>query len=105
MAELRQHAVIGARLLEPIPFFVGVHPLVRSAHERWDGSGYPDGLAGESIPLGARIICACDAWHAMTSERPYRPAMPGDEARRELEANAGTQFDPDVVVALLEILG
>ncbi len=105
MAELQQHALIGARLLEPIPFFAEVHPLVRSAHERWDGSGYPDGLVGESIPLGARIICACDAWHAMTSERPYRPAMPPDEARRELEANAGTHFDPDVVVTLLEILG
>lgn len=69
-------SVIGAQMLERIPFFAAVHPLVRSAHERWDGSGYPDGLDGEAIPLGARITCACDALHAMTSERPYRRRCP-----------------------------
>ena len=68
--QIKQHTVIGARMLERIPFFEHVHPLVRSAHERWDGRGYPDGLAASEIPLGARIICACDAFHAMTSGPP-----------------------------------
>jgi putative nucleotidyltransferase with HDIG domain len=99
--EIKQHAVLGARMLEQIPFFRDVHPLVRSAHERWDGGGYPDGLAGEQIPLGARIVCACDAFHAMTSDRPYRAAMSLPEARDELTLSAGSQFDPRVVEALL----
>ena len=98
---IKQHTVIGARMLERIPFFEHVHPLVRSAHERWDGSGYPDGLAAGDIPLGARIICACDAFHAMTSDRPYRPAMPVTEAIAELNRGAGRQFDPAVVDALV----
>ena len=79
-------------------------PLVRHGHERWDGFGYPDGLAGEAIPLGARIIFACDAWDAMTSDRPYRAAMPEAEARAELRSAAGSQFDPAVVDALLTVL-
>jgi diguanylate cyclase (GGDEF)-like protein/putative nucleotidyltransferase with HDIG domain len=98
---IKQHTVIGARMLERIPFFEHVHPLVRSAHERWDGRGYPDGLATREIPLGARIICACDAFHAMTSDRPYRAAMPVVEAIAELRGNAGRQFDPAVVDALV----
>jgi putative nucleotidyltransferase with HDIG domain len=102
--EIKQHTVLGARMLERVPFFHDVHPLVRSAHERWDGSGYPDGLAAEAIPLGARIVCACDAFHAMTSDRPYRPAMSYAEARGELERSAGSHFDPRVVAALLPVL-
>jgi diguanylate cyclase (GGDEF)-like protein/putative nucleotidyltransferase with HDIG domain len=98
---IKQHTVIGARMLERIPFFEQVHPLVRSAHERWDGRGYPDGLAASQIPLGARIICACDAFHAMTSDRPYRTAMPVTEAIAELNRSAGRQFDPAVVDALV----
>jgi diguanylate cyclase (GGDEF)-like protein/putative nucleotidyltransferase with HDIG domain len=98
---IKQHTVIGARMLERIPFFEHVHPLVRSAHERWDGRGYPDGLAASEIPLGARIICACDAFHAMTSDRPYRSAMPVTEAIAELNREAGRQFDPTVVDALV----
>jgi putative nucleotidyltransferase with HDIG domain len=98
---IKQHTVIGARMLERIPFFERVHPLVRSAHERWDGRGYPDGLAASEIPLGARIICACDAFHAMTSDRPYRSAMPVTEAIAELNREAGRQFDPAVVDALV----
>ncbi len=103
--EIKLHTVIGAQMLERIPFFAEVHPLVRSAHEHWDGGGYPDALAGESIPLGARIICACDAWHAMTTDRPYRRALARETALDELRRHAGTQFDPDVVDALLSVLG
>jgi HD-GYP domain-containing protein (c-di-GMP phosphodiesterase class II) len=100
-AEMKQHTLIGQRILEPIPFFSEIHRLVRWAHEHWDGAGYPDGIAGEEIPLGARIICACDAFHAMTSDRPYRAAMPLSEALAELGRHAGTQFDPKVVEALV----
>ncbi|HEX3323702.1 MAG TPA: HD domain-containing phosphohydrolase [Solirubrobacterales bacterium] len=95
------HTAIGARMLERIPFLAPVAPLVRSAHERVDGGGYPDGLRGEEIPRGAMIIATCDAYHAMTSDRSYRRAMPMDAAIRELHAGAGTQFDPTVVEALV----
>jgi putative nucleotidyltransferase with HDIG domain len=98
--EIKRHTVIGAEMLGRIPGFETVQALVRWAHERWDGSGYPDGLAGEDIPLGARIICACDAYHAMTSDRPYRRAMPAAAALAELRHCAGTHFDPAVVEAL-----
>jgi HD-GYP domain-containing protein (c-di-GMP phosphodiesterase class II) len=96
-----EHTAIGARMLERIPFLAPVAPLVRSAHERFDGGGYPDGLAGEQIPRGAMIIATCDAFHAMTSNRTYRQAIGHDDALRELEANAGIQFDPLVVAALI----
>jgi putative nucleotidyltransferase with HDIG domain len=96
-----EHTAIGARMLERIPFLAPVAPLVRSAHERFDGGGYPDGLAAEEIPRGAMIIATCDAFHAMTSNRTYRRAIDHEQAVRELEANAGTQFDPLVVAALL----
>jgi putative nucleotidyltransferase with HDIG domain len=96
-----EHTAIGARMLERIPFLAPVAPLVRSAHERFDGGGYPDGLAGEEIPRGAMIIATCDAFHAMTSNRSYRRALEAEEAVHELEANAGTQFDPSVVAALV----
>ena len=78
--------------------------LVRSCHERWDGDGYPDGLAGEEIPLVARIVCACDAFSAMTTDRPYRAARTDEEALAELVRCAGTQFDPDVVDALVRVV-
>ena len=96
-----EHTAIGARMLERIPFLAPVAPLVRSAHERFDGGGYPDGLAGAQIPRGAMIISTCDAFHAMTSNRSYRRAMSTAEAVRELERNAGAQFDPEVVEALV----
>ena len=79
--------------------------IVRSSHERWDGGGYPDGLAGEGIPVESRICAACDAFNAMTTDRPYRRAMSHELAVTELHANAGTQFDKRVVDALITELG
>jgi putative nucleotidyltransferase with HDIG domain len=98
---MNAHTAIGARMLERIPFLAPVAPLVRSAHERFDGGGYPDGLAGYEIPRGAMIIATCDAFHAMTSDRPYRKAMSKEDALAELRANSGTQFDPEVVDAVV----
>ena len=77
--------------------------VVRASHERWDGGGYPDGLAGEAIPVAARIVSACDAFNAMTTDRSYRKALPLEVAIGELQANAGTQFAPDVVDALVAV--
>ena len=78
---------------------------MRSCHERWDGEGYHERKAGEAIPIEARIIFACDAFHAMTTDRPYRRAIPVDEALRRLDEAAGSQFDPRVVTACLRVLG
>ena len=94
---MRQHTIVGERLLSASPALRPVAVLVRASHERWDGSGYPDGRAGDSIPLGSRIIAVCDAYAAMISERPYRPALSHEAALEELRAGAGTQFDPAVV--------
>ena len=101
---MRQHPVIGERILRGIPGFGAIARMVRHEHERWDGRGYPDGLVGNAIPVGSRIILACDAYHAMTSDRPYRKAMPHADAMKELTGNAGSQFDPDVVQALVGYL-
>jgi HD-GYP domain-containing protein (c-di-GMP phosphodiesterase class II) len=84
---------------------VDVGHIVRSCHERWDGAGYPDGLAQADIPVAARIVSACDAFSAMTTDRPYRSALSVDQAVDELRANSGTQFDPSVVSALIEVIG
>src|SRR3954451_17329173 len=100
-AVMRQHPVIGERILEPLPGLADVARAVRHEHERWDGTGYPDGLAGEEIPLAARVVLACDAYHALVSDRPYRSALQQEEALRELELCAGTQFDPAVIEALV----
>lgn len=97
---MKQHPVIGQRILDAATALAPVGLIVRSSHERWDGGGYPDGLAGEAIPLGARIISACDAYDAMVSERCYQAARSHDDALEELRRNAGTQFDPAVVEAL-----
>jgi putative nucleotidyltransferase with HDIG domain len=104
-ATMDAHTAIGARMLERIPFLAPVAPLVRSAHERVDGGGYPDGLKGGEIPRAAMIICTCDAFHAMTSDRSYRGAMSREDAIVELRASAGTQFDEAVVEALVAALG
>jgi putative nucleotidyltransferase with HDIG domain len=101
---IRKHPVVGAEILAPVPFLYGVRTVVRHAHEHWDGGGYPDGLSGAQIPLGARIVLAVDAYHAMTSDRPYRRALSHPDACEELLAEAGKQFDPEVVEALLTVL-
>ena len=97
---LRQHTIIGERILDVAPALRPVARLVRSSHERWDGSGYPDSLAGEAIPLGSRIIAACDAYTAMLSDRPYGAARTPKAALTELRRHAGGQFDPAVVEAI-----
>ena len=103
-AVIETHPLLGERILAPIEQLEEVRPIVRACHERWDGTGYPDHLAGEEIPIESRIIFACDAFHAMTTDRPYRSALSVDEARRRLSESAGTQFDPDVVRACLRVL-
>jgi PAS domain S-box-containing protein/putative nucleotidyltransferase with HDIG domain len=103
-APMRQHPVIGERILAAVPRLETVARIVRSHHERWDGTGYPDGLAGEEIPLASRIIAVVDAYVAQTDARPYRPARGHDEAVEELRRCAGTQFDPRIVDAFLELL-
>jgi two-component system cell cycle response regulator len=99
-ALIRQHTVVGERILAGTPSLRSAARLVRSSHEHWDGQGYPDGLAGDAIPLGARIIAGCDAFSAMVHDRPYRPALGRDAALAELRRDAGTQFDPVVVEAV-----
>jgi putative nucleotidyltransferase with HDIG domain len=101
---MRRHPAIGEGILLRTPELEPIAPLVRHEHERWDGAGYPDGLAGEAIPIGSRIILACDAYHAMIAARPYREPMSEGDAAVELRAGAGTQFDPRVIDALLSVL-
>jgi diguanylate cyclase (GGDEF)-like protein len=104
-ALMAEHPVAGERILLRIPDLTVIAPVVRHEHEHWDGSGYPDGLKERLIPIGSRIILACDAYHAMITDRPYRAALSPAEAADELRRGAGTQFDPDVVDALLDLLG
>ena len=101
-AVIETHTIEGERMLHRVGGLLGsVGRVIRSCHERYDGSGYPDGLAGEQIPLVARIVACCDAYNAMTTDRPYRPALTQAVAVEELTKNSGTQFDPDVVDALV----
>jgi diguanylate cyclase (GGDEF)-like protein len=102
-AVIETHPELGERILAPISRLEDVRPIVRHAHERWDGAGYPDGKSAEDIPIEARVILVCDAFHAMTTDRPYRTRMPLEAAIRQLEENAGTQFDPTVVEAFLRL--
>jgi diguanylate cyclase (GGDEF)-like protein len=104
-AVLREHALIGERMLRGLPLLAEAAPIVRHEHERFDGAGYPDRLAGEEIPLAARILLACDAFVSMTSPRPWRPARPAAAAHAELRRVAGAQLDPRVVEAVLGVLG
>ena len=98
---MRSHPVIGTQILRGISFLEPVIPYVRHHHERWDGKGYPDGLAGENIPIGGRLIAVADAFDAMTSSRPYRPALPVDAALAELRSSTGRQLDPRIVEAFM----
>jgi diguanylate cyclase (GGDEF)-like protein len=100
-AFVRQHTIVGERILRAHPGLRSVAGLVRSSHENWDGSGYPDALQGEEIPLAARIVRACNAYVAMISARPYRPALSEDEALNELVRLAGTEYDTNVVRVLV----
>jgi diguanylate cyclase (GGDEF)-like protein len=103
-AFMRRHTLIGERIVAAAPALAPAARIVRSSHEAWDGAGYPDGLAGAEIPLGARIVAVCDAFDAMTSERPYAPARTAAEAVMELRRCAGRQFDPGVVAAFEKVL-
>ncbi len=96
-----RHTIVGEEILSTSPALLSVAKLVRGTNERWDGSGYPDGLSGEDIPLGSRIVFVCDAFDAMTSDRPYYRARGPQEALVELERGAGSQFDPRVVEAFI----
>jgi HD-GYP domain-containing protein (c-di-GMP phosphodiesterase class II) len=98
---MRGHAAIGGELVGRIDAFAHLAPAVRASHERWDGRGYPDGLAGEEIPLAARIIAACDTYDAIVTDRPYRPGRSPREARAELRRVAGTQLDSRIVAAVV----
>ena len=101
---MRRHTIIGERIVSGAPALAHVARLVRSSHERWDGAGYPDQLAGEATPIGSRIIAVCDAFDAMRSDRPYKSAVCIDEALAELRRSAGTQFDPAVVEAYCAVM-
>ncbi|MGE5461086.1 MAG: HD-GYP domain-containing protein [Solirubrobacterales bacterium] len=101
---MRTHPVIGAQIVTPIAFLQGAVQLVRHHHERFDGTGYPDGLRGEDIPLAARVFSVADSFDAMTSDRPYRGAMGIERALLEVEGGAGTQFDPDVVRIFVQMM-
>jgi HD-GYP domain-containing protein (c-di-GMP phosphodiesterase class II) len=102
---MKTHTIEGQFMLDRVGGLLGrVGEIVRSCHERWDGTGYPDGLRGEDIPYAARIVFCCDAYNAMTSDRVYRDAMPSAEAVAELEANSGAQFDPRIVVAVTKVV-
>ena len=102
--EMRRHAAVGGELVARIDAFAHLAPAVRASHERWDGEGYPDGIAGEEIPLAARIIAACDTYDAIVTDRPYRQGCSAEHARAEVARLAGTQLDARVVGALLEEL-
>jgi hypothetical protein len=103
-AQMRLHPQIGEQIIASMPPLAHLASSIRAEHERWDGGGYPDGLAGEQIPLASRIVLVSDAYHAMTSDRPYRAAMSRADAVAELSRNAGTQFCPTVTAAALDTL-
>jgi HD-GYP domain-containing protein (c-di-GMP phosphodiesterase class II) len=93
----------GVEILQPISFIRNHMYLIRNHHERWDGKGYPDGLAGDAIPLGAQIVTVADAFDAMTSSRPYRRGMPPKQAAREIQKQTGTQFSQEVAAAFMKV--
>jgi HD-GYP domain-containing protein (c-di-GMP phosphodiesterase class II) len=101
---MRTHPLVGAQIVAPIAFLHGAVALVRNHHERFDGTGYPDGLRGERIPLAARVFAVADSFDAMTSDRPYRSAMGVERALAEIQGGAGTQFDPEVVRVFVQMI-
>jgi putative nucleotidyltransferase with HDIG domain len=103
-AVLKEHPVVGSKIVASVPFLAEVAPIIRHHHERYDGCGYPDGLAGKQIPLESRILAVADAFDALTSSRSYRQALPAQLALKELRKNSGTQFDPLIVAAFAKIL-
>jgi putative two-component system response regulator len=102
--EMRKHPLIGEKICSSLRFAAGVGPMIRHHHERWDGNGYVDALAGDDIPLTARVLSVVDSFDAMTSDRPYRAALPLDEAVRRLHAGVGTQWDPNLVETFTETI-
>ena len=104
-ALIKNHPVVGEEIIKPVAFLDKIRPVIRHHHERFDGSGYPDGLRGKDIPFLSRIITVADAYDAMTSHRPYRSALSHETAVAEITKYAGTQFDPEIVQAFLEIAG
>ena len=101
---MQRHPMVGAQIVAPFEFFARSAPLIRHHHERWDGSGYPDGLAGAAIPVGARIVAVADVFDALTSARPYRADLARETALAELRDQAGRTLDPDVVATCVELL-
>jgi putative nucleotidyltransferase with HDIG domain len=102
---MRRHPVVGAQIVAPFDFLAGATPVILHHHERWDGSGYPDGLAGEAIPLGARLVAVADVYDALTSERPYRAALSPEHAREHLRAQAGRTLDARAVATFIGLTG
>jgi HD-GYP domain-containing protein (c-di-GMP phosphodiesterase class II) len=102
--EIKKHPILGAEIIKPLTFLSDVAVLIEQDHERWDGKGYPSGLKGEDIAVGARIIAIADAYDAMISGRPYQKAMTKEEAMAEIQKNAGTQFDPQAVEVFLKVI-
>jgi diguanylate cyclase (GGDEF)-like protein len=100
---VKEHPELGEKILAPIERLADVRPIVRACHERWDGLGYPDGKSGDDIPIEARVVLVCDAFHAMVTDRPYRERLPTDEAVRRLRESSGTQFDPTAVSAFVRL--
>ena len=105
LVQIQEHPKVGAKLILRIAALRDAIPYVLYHHERWDGTGYPSGKAGEEIPVEARVLAVADAFDAMTSDRPYRPALSHDEALAEVERCAGTQFDPEIARIFLELFG
>ncbi|MEW6217896.1 MAG: HD-GYP domain-containing protein, partial [Candidatus Bipolaricaulota bacterium] len=102
-AVIKRHPVVGAELLQGLEIYEGIVDIVRHEHEHWNGGGYPDGLVGEKIPLGSRVLAVADVWNALTTDRPYRPAYTEEDARRILKEMAGTVLDPKLVDVFLAI--
>jgi len=101
-AVMRQHPLIGENMVRPLKTAQGLLPIIRHHHERWDGTGYPDGLKGEQIPLLARIVATCDAYDSMVTDRTYRPGRPPSTALAILKSGKGSQWDPHLVEVLIE---